>query len=309
MEILGKCRAVIELGPESEIDDYSLKEMRKYVKSHIQAERPYLSEVAFLINGKHYEHLYDALISESDFREVDIRFLKPKLDEIWDFDAPTKTIKLIKGGFGGIAFFNYDPKALDKWAKAGELIEKKAMIRAFPVDFFIPRSIATMSKYISEDPPDVLIPELWTMETMLEEVRAVGALPVTIRICAYTKEERFAYDIDILQNRLLRDFRAGKVPPTRRMRRSPEEYFYFDKIYASLNMGHLPKAIFETIFESEGLTASDITHFFRITTEMAVNNLKALKKRGLLDVQGRPPFETYMVTHEILKKKTWDDGP
>lgn len=306
MEILEKCRSVIEHGPKSEIDEYSLKEMKKYVKSHLHNDGPYLSELAFLINGRQYEHIYDALIAEDDVETIDIRFLKPKLDEVWDFDAPTQTIKMMKGGFGGIAFFNYDPKALDKWAKAGELIEKKAMIRAFPVDFFVPRSIATMSKHLGEDPPDVLIPQLWTMESMLKNMREVGALPITVRICAYTKEERFAYDIDLLRNRLLRDPRAGKMQPTQRVKRSPEEYFYFDRIYASLKMGHLPKAIFEAVFESDGLTASDISHFFRITTEMAVNNLKALEKRGLLNVEGKPPFETYGVTHEILEKGAWE---
>ena len=306
MEILEKCQSIIQLGPESEIDDYSLKEMRKYVKSHLHEERPYLSEIAFLINGRHYEHIYDALKEENEIESVDIRFLKPKLDEIWDFDAPTKTIKLIKGGFGGIAFFNYDPKALDKWAKAGELIEKKAMIRTFPVDYFIPQSIATMSKYIGEEPPDILVPELWTMESMIKNIRKVGALPITVRICAYTKEERFAYDIDLLQNRLLRDFRAGKMQPTQRIKRSPEEYFYFDRIYASLKMGRLPKAIFEAIFESEGLTVGDIAHFFKITTEMATNNLKALQKRNLVIAEGRPPMETYRVTHEVLERGAWD---
>lgn len=307
MEILEKCQSVISRGPESEVDDYALKEMRKYVKAHLHEERPYLSELVFSINGRYYEHIYDALGEEDDIETIEIRFIKPKLDEIWDFDAPTKMIKVIKGGFGGIAFFNYDPKSLDKWAKAGELIEKKAMIRVFPVDFFVPRSIATISKYLGEEPPDVLVPQLWTMESMLQNIKEVGALPVTVRICAYTKEERFTYDIDLLRNRLIRDFRAGKMQPTQRIKRSPEEYFYFDRIYATLKMGHLPKAVFEAVFESDGLSAGDISHFFKISTEMAVNNLKALQKRGLVDVEGKAPFEIYRVTHEILERGLWED--
>ena len=303
MEILEKCESVIKLGPDKEVDEYAQKEMIKRVKSHLQSEKPHLSSVAFFINGELYENLLDAIVEVDEIDTIELRFIKPVLNENWDFNRPTKVIKVIKGGLGGLAFFNYDAKAIDKWAKASELIEKRAMIRAFPVNFYVPRSIATMSKYVLEDPPRPLIPDLWTLESTWEKMRELGTLPMTLRVCAYTKEERFSYDIDVIRGKLLRDFRAGRIPVTRKKMRSPEEYFYFDRIYASEDMPDLTRNIFESIFESDGMNVSDISHFFKITTDMANNNLKALVRRGLLDTQGQPPFETYMVTKEILEKK------
>jgi len=304
MENLEKCEYIMRLGPESEVDEYAMKEMKKKVKAHLQKEWPHLADVGFFINNKLYHSLLDAMLEVDSMDSIEIRFLKPVLGENWDFNRPTKMIKAIKGGFGGVAFFNYEPKAIDKWAKASELIEKKAMVRVFPVNFYVPRSIATMSRYVMEDPPRPLVPDLWTMESAWVKMRSLGAVPMTIRICVYTQEERFSYDIDIIRGKLLRDFRAERIPATRRVVRNPEEYFYFDRVYAMEEMPALTKNIFEAIFESEGMNASDVSHFFRITTDMAANNLKALSNRGLLDSKGQPPFETYMVTEEILKKKT-----
>ena len=301
MDILRKCESVIGLGPESEVDEYAVKEMKKMVKSHLQRKKPALAELSFVINNRPYDSLLDTLLELDSIKSVEIRFLKPNIHDNWDFNAPTKIIKAIEGGYGGLAFFNYDAKALDKWAHAGELIEKKAMIRAFPVDFYVPRSIATMSRYVREDPPRPLVPRLLPMEKAWVEMREVGALPLTVRICAYTHEERFSYDLDLIEGVLMRDFRAERMPVTRKKRRSPEEYFYFDNIYASTDLPILPKQIFEAIFESDGLTASDISHFFKITMDMALNNLRALVSRGLVESEGRPPFETYRVTFEALK--------
>lgn len=303
MEILEKCEAVMKLGPESEVDEYATKEMRKKVKAHLQKELPHLSDVGFFVNGELYESLLDAIVEVEELETIEIRFLKPILGENWDFNRPTKVIKAMKGGFGGVAFFNYDPKAIDKWAKASELIEKRAMVRAFPVNFYVPRSIATMSQYVMEDPPRPLVPDIWTMESAWSKMRALGAVPMTIRICVYTKEERFSYDIDVIRGKLLRDFRAGKIPVTRKKVREPEEYFYFDRVYASEEMPPLTRNIFEAIFESDGMNVSDISHFFKITTDMGNNNLKALSRRGLLDSRGQPPFETYMVTKELLEER------
>ncbi len=301
MDILRKCEAVIGLGPESEVDEYAVKEMKKRVKSHLQRKRPALAELAFVINNKPYDSLLDALLDVESIRSMEVRFLRPNIRENWDFNAPTKLIKAIEGGYGGVAFFNYEAKALDKWAHAGELIEKKAMIRAFPVEFYVPRSIATMSRYVQEDPPRPLVPRLLPMEKTWDAMRKVGTLPLIARICAYTHEERFSYDLDVIEGALLRDFRAEHMPVTRKKKRSPEEYFYFDKIYASTDLPLLPKQIFEAVFESDGLTASDISHFFKITMDMALNNLRALVSRGLVESEGRPPFETYRVTFEALK--------
>ena len=303
MDVLEKCEAVIRMGPEDEVDEYAIKEMRKRVKAHMQKEHRYLSDVAFIINGKMYESLLDALLEVDSIKSIDIAFLRPDINENWDFDRPTKIIKAIEGGFGGVAFFNYNPKAIDKWANAGELIEKKAMIRVFPVDVYVPRSIATMSKYVQEDPPRPIVPDLWTMEYAWMKMKELGALPLTVRVCVYTKEERFSYDIDIIKGKLIRDFRAERMPVTRKAVRDPEDYFYFDRIYASEDLPPLTRNIFEAIFESDGFTAADISHFFNITMDMANNNIRALLKRGLLDTEGQPPYETYKVTTELLKRK------
>jgi hypothetical protein len=303
MDVLDKCQSVIRMGPEQEVDEYAIKEMRKRVKAHMQREFRYLADVAFIVNGELYENLLDALLEVDSVKSIDIKFLRPDINENWDFNRPTKIIKVIEGGFGGVAFFNYNPKAIDKWANAGELIEKKAMIRVFPVDVYVPRSIATMSKYVQEDPPRPIVPDLWTIEYAWMKMKELGALPITARICAYTKEERFAYDIDVINGKLIRDFRAERMPVTRKKSRDPEDYFYFDRIYASEDMPSLTRNIFEAIFESEGMTAADISHIFKITVDMANNNLRALLKRGLLDKEGQPPYETYLVTSEILKKK------
>lgn len=307
MDVLEKCEAVIRMGPEDEVDEYAIKEMKKRVKAHLQKDPRYLSDAVFIINGNRYESILDALLEVDIVKTIDIAFVKPDINENWDFDRPTKIIKAIEGGFGGVAFFNYNPKAIDKWANAGELIEKKAMIRAFPVDVYVPRSIATMSKYVQEDPPRPIVPDLWTLEYAWIKMKELGALPITARVCVYTKEERFSYDIDIIKSKLMRDFRAERMPATRKVPRSPEDYFYFDRIYASEDLPSLTRNTFEAIFESDGLTAGDISHFFNITVDMANNNIRALLKRGLLDKEGQPPYETYKVTSELLKRKVKKD--
>ena len=86
------CQAILRLGPEEEVDYHAEKELKRAFLEYKAAPKKALAGSMFLVNGKEYGSLLEALVKEKELENAGIRFLKPNLKENWDYNTPTKTI-------------------------------------------------------------------------------------------------------------------------------------------------------------------------------------------------------------------------
>jgi hypothetical protein len=294
------CQAILHLGPEEEVDLHAEKELRRYYFEYGAAQKKALAGAAYMVNGQEYESLLEALHREESLDNAGIRFIKPDLAENWDFNTPTRTLVLMGKGMGCLERFSYDSFRLDKWDKHQQIQRDNVMIRGFLTRFYYPQSIITESEDPLAGPKRPYIPRLVMLEDLWNHIRSTGMVPFEMRVCAYTKTARYIYDIDMVNNTMLKDFRGGQAPLRNRAQRTIVDYLNFDMVLASTDMKDIVKRAFINLFESEYATASDLAYSMHITSQMAANALTAIVTRGLAMKEGAPPREIFSINSEAL---------
>jgi len=273
-------KRIMKISSKSEFDEYAKKNLRKRLYELKNADIDHLSDLEYFINGKKYSSLIEAFYEVAEIEKIKIRFLNPNLEGNWNFSKPVKELKE-KGGKGVCETFDYDPTSLDKWAKANRSNMEKVMVRAFIEDFYVPVSIKTKSEYHhAEEIPRQYDPHLKKIQDLWKDVRN-GVFPLVIRLCLYTKNERYPLLLDTVEDKL-RPHVLGGITRVKRVDREPLEYRNFDKVYAWLDLPLLPKKILELLFETQEMTVFDVAECLGTDKKVAENNLNSLQTKGFV---------------------------
>jgi len=285
------------------VDLHAENELKRTFYEYQAAQKKPLAKVKYMVNGKEYDSLLEAMYREEELENLGMRFLSPDLKENWDFNTPTKTLVLMGKGMGVLERFSYDSFKLDKWNMHQHLQRDNVMIRGFPTWLYFPQSIRTKSIDPLAEPVRPYIPKLVMLEDLWQHSRKNGMVLFELRVCAYTKTARYTYDIDLVNNVMLKDFRGGQSPLRNLAQRNIVDYLNFDMVLASTDMKDMVKRAFINLFESEYATAFDIAHSMHITNQMAANALSAIASRGLAIREGTPPREIFSINSDALAEK------
>jgi hypothetical protein len=302
-ETLKKSKEVLKLAPSKRVDNFAKKQLVKHAKNYISHVDTSIAEVRFKINQKEFESLLDALTKVETLSEFEIHFYHPKTDGAWEYDTPTRLIKINEQAIGGLMMFPVDPFLLNKWNPDMKPAIAEAMFRSYLPYYYSPETIKSHSKKVDDKflvPPRALCTpnELW------RDMREKGIVPFQLNICAYTKEIRYKYRINVLENTLLKDFRDNRIPIANRVVRSSLDSFNLDKILSTQELPIIPKRVLQIIFELNEAMVSDIEIGLGITEKMARNAIKSLMKRGFLIVLGKPPQQAYIINLDAVRKTT-----
>ncbi len=279
-DIRYNCEKILEFAPEGEVDEYALKLLRKRLYKWKNSKKEKLTELEYFVNGKEYKSLLKALYEEKNLRKLKIKFLKPNLEGEWNFSKPTKEL-MEKRGKGVACTFEFDPNSLNKWRVAKCVNKEKVMVRGYLSDFFVPISIHTKSKYHhAQEIPRQYGPKLKKLSGIWCDIRN-GVLPIKLRICTYTKKDRYTHVLDPLSNIQI-PHPLHKIPYSQRELRPALEYMKFDSVLANVDLPPLMKNILEFIFECGETTVADVAHRFGVKNRVAKNNLESLISKELL---------------------------
>jgi len=298
---LEKMKDLLKLSVGSEFDEYAKKNLRKRLYELKNADIEYLSDLEYFINGKKYSSLIEAFCEKEEIEKMKIRFLNPNLEGDWNFSKPVKELKE-KEGKGVCETFEYDPTSLDKWSQANHPNMEKVMVRAFIEDFYVPVSIKTKSEYHhAEELPRQYDPHLKKFQDLWKDVRN-GVLPLVIRLCIYTKNERYPLLLDTTYDKL-RPHHLGSITRVKRVDREPLDYRDFDKVYAWLDLPLLPKKILELLFETQEMTVFDVADCLNSDKKVAENNLGSLQTKGFVDKKKDINYEINMEKIKEVAKR------
>ena len=291
----------MEFAPHQMRDSYAERHLAQEVKKFQNSKEESLADIRFKIDGYQYSTLLDAIYDVDSWEELEIHFFHPKTDVVWEYDTPTKIIKINSAGRGALMIFPVDHFALTQWNSNQEPIIEPAMFSSYLAHFYSPESIKSQTNKLDDKP---IIPPrpLCTPLELWQDIRDKGIVPFQMTLCCYSKQRRFVYQLDVLDNNLLMDFRNGKIPIANRTPRNSLEYYHLDHYLSTMELPDLAKKVLQVIFELEEVVVSDIEIGLGITEKMALNNVSALAKRGLLQTLGKPPKAKYIVDLAQMKE-------
>ncbi|MCI4357054.1 MAG: hypothetical protein L3K18_07955 [Thermoplasmata archaeon] len=138
---------------------------------------------------------------------------------------------------------------------------------------------------------------LATPDRAVEFVRQSGLVPFSVALLLYFSEERIRIELDVLEDRLLRDMRAGRFPLGRRVRRPPRVAYAVDSYVARGTLPIVSARVLELLSETHGTTAVELSPVFGGARELVQTTLHGLAARRLASLDRRtgvfrPRFET-----------------
>jgi hypothetical protein len=301
-ERIEACQRLLAHAPEGEDDEYAKKQLRGAVLEHVQRPKRALADVQCAVDGEASDRPLDALLALGPEAELSVKLYHPDLSENWDYDTPTKSMCVGRKGVGWLEHFHYDPYSFEKWNFEERFMKSRAMFMGHFTHYFVPESIKTHTRRTQQGLELPYSPKLSDLEGLRTEVLAGKVIPFALRLCAYTQEARHSFAVDLLDGALVRDFRAGALPPKGRLFRSSLDCLAFDRVYVSEKLpGHVAGA-FVMVFERAGTTVFDLSQVTGLNERSARNTLGALVARGLVRKEGAAPRETYEVDMETVRK-------
>ncbi len=306
-DVSEKCRRIIKFAPSSMVDGYARKQLEYHIRKYRSKTETKLADIAFKFDGYKYQSLLDALYDISEWDEMEIHFHHPNTQERWEYNIPTKLIKITHQGKGGLMYFPINPFALKQWNPDQKPAFESAMFRCYLSYFYSPESIKSQSNKFDEKP---LVPPrpLCSPLERWKDIRNKGIVPFQMTLCAYTHKRRFIYQLDILDNAQLMDFRDGKIPIANRTFRHSMDYYHLDNLLSTQELPDLAKKVLQVFFELEDAIAADIEIGLGITEKMARDHIRALVTRGLIEAIGKPPKAKYVIDLENIRKLADEGG-
>ena len=276
------------------VDNFAKKQLAEKLRKYQSSVGKKIADMFFKIDGKQYSSVLDAIYEVKEWDEIEIHFFHPNTDEIWEYDTPTRLLKVNRQGRGALMLFHVDHFSLNQWNPKQESLIEPAMFNGYLAHFYSPESIKAHTKKVDEKP---LIPprRLGTIFELWKDIRKKGIVPFQMALCAYSKKRRYLYQLDVLNNSLLMDFRNGKIPIANRVFRDTFDYYHLDHFLSTQELPSLAKKVLQVLFELEDANISDIEIGLGITEKMARNNVTALAKRDLIEAIGKPPKAKYVI--------------
>lgn len=300
--VFSACRKMLRFAPPTEVDDYAEKQLRNAVFERV-GDRftggEHIADFRLKINDRTFDWIYDAFVEEEEIKRFELEFYNPKIESEWNYNVPTRCIKILPGALGWIYTIERDMVAT--WDMLESSTEQKCMFRGYITSYYKPCSLKKSTTISAEE----LEPfQLADFETIWKNVKKNYIVPFRLRLCAYTQQTRYAYDLDLVNNKLVKDIREGKIVATNHEPRSAMQFYQMDKILSSTKLPELAKKIFEAVFECKIIDVVELAHAFGLTENTTRTYLGLLFKANYLDIIGIPPNERY----KINMKKIAEEG-
>jgi len=288
-----RCLRVMEFAPPEENDDFAKRQLGGAIREYQNLPRSFLADGELWVNGTEYPTLLDAIYAEEEVEEFALFFTNMSMKPVWEYDIPTRRIKINAKSRGGLYMFPTTPSDLNRhWDPFSDPVLTRAMFRCFFRYYFVPQSIKTHSNRAEDDPVEG--PYLLdTLQRQWRGIRERGIVPFELRLCAYTQDSRYVVRLNILENKQVRDFRASCISIHNHEERSPREMLYLDKLLSNYRIPDHQKDVLEAIYQTGGMTPGDLSVAFGMTDTLASLHMEGLLKKRLVTMEGKPPHATF----------------
>jgi hypothetical protein len=262
--------AIATLGGGARHDEFSVRALERRLEEYLASPRRRLAGFALEFDdGERPATLLQALADSSFLPEtLDLSLLDaPEPGPGWEYLRPFHSLRL---GADGSA-------TLEAWDGSPERAIARILIREHYRPH--PGDIDTAAGASTPLEPRM---GLFALPEFFRFVRETGCVPFSVIVALYTSEERHRIKFDLLDNGVLMDWRAGRLPLARRVRRSSRQSFALDSVVARGEFSIPTARVLEVLAETDGLTPVDLAHIFGGARELVTAALETLTARRLV---------------------------
>ncbi|MGA7924351.1 MAG: hypothetical protein WCA77_10305 [Thermoplasmata archaeon] len=187
----------------------------------------------------------------------------------WDYLLPFRRITISADGSAEIVL-------------AGDSVDgtsQRAIARFMFRDRFVPR--VTSAAWVTKEGETGQHPGLGTLAQSAKFVRRTSIVPLSIVTLLYLPDRRVRFEVDLVDNALLPDVRAGRLPLGRYVPRTARISHGFDAFLARGELSTPASRLLEVLVESHGLSANEVANIVGGIPEMANSALELLRARRL----------------------------
>jgi len=285
-------------------DEFSARALARAVAEYAPRRRERVAAFRTRVDGRDFPSVYAALGDPSTtFDTAELTLLDPPLaGRAWEWMTPFERI-----------VFEADGAALVSSPEDPEH-PRRAMARLMLREHFVPRSQEEEGAAGISASTGGLPTRLDSVADGVRFVRKYGVVPFSVALLLYFAEERVRVELDLLDDTLVRDPRAGRLPVARRVHRSSRLSHAVDETIAT---GALPVAnsrALEVLFETHGLTPLEIAPVLGGVREYGASYLQGLTARGFASLDKRtgvyrPRLDLFLSATERTAPKESSVGP
>lgn len=165
---------------------------------------------------------------------------------------------------------------------AGDSVDgatQRAIARFMFRDRYVPR--VTSAAWITPEGEKGQHPGLGTLAQSAKFVRRTSIVPFSVVALLYLPDRRARFEVDFVENVLLPDVRAGRLPVGRYVPRTARISHGFDAFLARGELSTSASRLLEVLVESHGLSAVEVASIVGGIPEMADSALELLRARRL----------------------------
>ena len=268
---LAELNQIARREPRGSHDTYSESALERAVDEYSNGRRARIAPFMVEVDGKPYPTILHALLdATTTFERVRLTVdHPPTAGTVWEFVPPLQALEV-----------GPDSAATVQRPGASSPDPDRYLTRLLLRDHYHPRSAHddTATGQVAA----VARPGLMTWPEFAEFVRSTGIVPFSVAELAYGEEGRGRFELDLIDSQLLPDIRAGRLPLSRRVRRSSRLAHGLDNYLAREEPGMLASRALEVLFETNGLPAIDLAHVLGGVRELVTSTLEGLRARGLV---------------------------
>jgi hypothetical protein len=256
-------------------DPFSERALARSYEEYVSRRPRPLAPVAFVGNGVEYPTIYGLLADpKASPVTLEIRPEPAPSPSEWGFLRPFERIVLRPDGSAELHPAIPGPP-------------ERGIARLLLREHYLPRSRDEEDRGATGGNRVSLAGNIGTLDRGLTVFREQGLLPFSVAVLVYLSEERARYEFDLLGTTLLPDPRSGRLPPTRRVRRTTRVSFAVDRVIGRGDLSLLAARSLEVLSESQGLTSVELAHVFGGVRELVDSALQGLVARQFVTFDRR----------------------
>lgn len=257
-------------------DAYSARALGRVYEEFLGRRRTTVAPIAFSVDGKNFPDFY-ALLAEAPeaYDSGELRIDPPAPDgPAWQFLRPFDRIVLRRDGS---AELHRGPSGAPT----------RVIVRFLLREHYLPRSRAEEDRAAGGGARVELGGFIGTLGQSLGACRQRALLPFSVAVLLYFPDERIRYELDLVRSALLSDPRAGRLSPSRRLRRTARVGWGVDRAVGRGDLPLFAARCLEVLSESPGLTAIELAHVLGGVRELVDSALQGLVARQLVTFDRR----------------------
>ncbi|HEY6238614.1 MAG TPA: hypothetical protein VIZ68_05460 [Thermoplasmata archaeon] len=290
---LGELQAFASATAGARHDDFSAKALERAAAEYAVRRRDRIADYRVTVDGRPYPSVFAALADPgATFDSAELTLVDPPTDpRVWEWIRPFARLTFASDGAAEI--YGVDAAASPQ----------RAIVRLLLREHYVPRPREDVAMARNDAASGGLPTQLESLSDSIRFARAHGVVAFSAALLLYLPDERLRLEVDLLNDALLRDPRAGRIPIARRVHRTSRVSHAVDRFIAR---GELPVAstrALEALVETHGLTALELAPILGGIREFGTSALQGLAARGLANLDKRtgvyrPRFDGFLLPSE-----------